>query len=366
MAVAGSVVLFSLGLVLVAATLISAVRTVVLARAAQSWLTGMLFGASGKFFRLLANERRSFEARDRVMALFAPITLVLLPVVWVIVVGTGYTAMFKAIGATTWTEAFRVSGSSLLTLGFAPVETNLEHVVAFSEAILGLGLVALLITFLPSIYSSFARREAMVTLMEVRGGTPPSATQFLLRFHRIGWIDHLDQEWAAWEQWFAEVQEAHTTFPALNFLRSPQMDLSWITAAGVALDAAALAQTSLVREPSPAGPVVIRAGFITLRRIADVFGIVYDPDPQYGDPIALTFAEFDEALDVLAEDGIAVVDDRQQAWRDFSGWRVNYEAVLLEIAELIMAPYAPWVSDRSSVQLHPPKRIRWGPRRSRS
>ena len=205
----------------------------------------------------------------------------------------------------------------------------------------------------------------MVTLLEVRAGTPPSATEFLLRFHRIGWIHHLDQEWAAWEQWFAEVQESHTTFPALNFLRSPQVGLSWITAAGTALDAAALAQTALVREPSPGGRIVIRAGFITLRRIADVFGISYDPDPQYGDPIALTRAEFEAALDQLAEDGLPVVDDRDQAWMDFAGWRVNYEAVMLEIAELVMAPYAPWVSDRSSIQLAPPKRIRWGARLSR-
>ena len=365
MATLGSVLLFFVGLVVVAATLISAIRTVVLPRAAQSWLTGMIFGASGKLFRLLANERRSFEARDGVMALFAPITLVLMPLVWVVVVGAGYTAMFMAVGDYSWIEAFEISGSSLLTLGFTPVASTLEHVLAFSEATLGLGLVALLITFLPSLYSSFARREAMVTLLEVRAGTPPSATEFLLRFHRIGWIQHLDQEWAAWEQWFAEVQESHTTFPALNFLRSPQVGLSWITAAGTALDAAALAQTALVREPSPGGRIVIRAGFITLRRIADVFGISYDPDPQYGDPIALTRAEFEAALDQLAEDGLPVVDDRDQAWMDFAGWRVNYEAVMLEIAELVMAPYAPWVSDRSSIQLAPPKRIRWGARLSR-
>ncbi len=361
----GSVLLFFVGSFLVVATLISAIRTVVLPRAAQSWLTGMIFGASGKFFRLLANERRSFEARDGVMALFTPITLVFMPLVWVVVVGAGYTAMFKAVGDYSWADAFAASGSSLLTLGFTPVASTIEHALAFSEAALGLGLVALLITFLPSLYASFAQRESMVTLMEVRAGTPPSAAEFLLRFHRIGWIENLDQEWAAWEQWFAEVQESHTTFPALNFLRSPQMGLSWITAAGTALDAAALAQTSLVREPSPGGRIVIRAGFITLRRIADVFGIAYDPDPQYGDPIALTRVEFEEALDRLVADALPVVDDRDQAWMDFAGWRVNYESVMLEIAELIMAPYAPWVSDRSSIHRSPPKRIRWGARLSR-
>ena len=32
--------------------------------------------------------------------------------------------------------------------------------------------------------------------------------------------------------------------------------------------------------------------------------------------------------------------------RDFAGWRVNYDTVLLELAELTDAPYAMWSSDR--------------------
>lgn len=249
-----------------------------------------------------------------------------------------------------------------MTLGFVPVHTFVERILAFSEATLGLGLVALLITFLPSIYGAFSRRESLVTLMEVRGGTPPSAAEFLLRFHRIGWVEHLDQEWLAWEQWFADVQESHTSFPALNFLRSPQLELSWLTAAGTALDAAALAQGALVGGATPAGRVVLRAGFITLRRIADVFGLAYDPDPSPSDPIAVTRAEFDAVLDELVEDGLSVVADRDQAWADFAGWRVNYDSALLGLAELVMAPYAPWTSDRSSVHHVAPRATRWGVR----
>ena len=358
----GSVVVFLIGLGVVALTLVSTVQTVVLPRATQSFLTRMVFRASRRVFRLLANERRSFEARDRVMALFAPITLVLLPIMWVILVGLGYTAMFWAVSYGSWEDSFAVSGSSLLTLGFAPVHTFVERILAFSEATLGLGLVALLIAFLPSIYGAFSRRESLVTLMEVRGGTPPSAVEFLLRFHRIGWVEHLDQEWLAWEQWFADVQESHTSFPALNFLRSPQLELSWLTAAGTALDAAALAQGALVGGATPAGRVVLRAGFITLRRIADVFGLAYDPDPSPSDPIAVTRAEFDAVFDELVEDGLSVVADRDQAWADFAGWRVNYDSALLGLAELVMAPYAPWTSDRSSVHHVAPRATRWGVR----
>ncbi len=39
--------------------------------------------------------------------------------------------------------------------------------------------------------------------------------------------------------------------------------------------------------------------------------------------------------------------DREAAWQDYHGWRVNYDTVLIALAALTMAPYAPWVSDRS-------------------
>jgi len=45
---------------------------------------------------------------------------------------------------------------------------------------------------------------------------------------------------------------------------------------------------------------------------------------------------------------VPVLPDQDQAWRDFAGWRVNYDQVLIELAELVMAPPAPWSSDRNS------------------
>lgn len=71
------------------------------------------------------------------------------------------------------------------------------------------------------------------------------------------------------------------------------------------------------------------------------------PIPQPTDPISITKEEFDGVYAQLADAGVPVVADREQAWRDYAGWRVNYDAPLLALARLTMAPYAPWVSDRS-------------------
>ena len=42
--------------------------------------------------------------------------------------------------------------------------------------------------------------------------------------------------------------------------------------------------------------------------------------------------------DRLAAQGVPLVDDREQAWRDFAGWRVNYDRPLLSLAAYVDAP----------------------------
>ena len=63
----------------------------------------------------------------------------------------------------------------------------------------------------------------------------------------------------------------------------------------------------------------------------------------------MTRDEFDDLCAQLAKVGVPLKADRDQAWRDFQGWRVNYDSVLLSLSGFVMAPYAPWNSDRSPV-----------------
>ena len=208
--------------------------------------------------------------------------------------------------------------------------------------------MALLIAYLPTMYAAFSRREALVTLLEVRAGSPPSALTMLIRFHLIHGLDHLTDMWEAWEVWFAELSESHTSLPAVAFFRSPQPEHAWITAAGAVLDTAALAQSVLDCPPNPKASLCIRAGYLALRRIADFFALPYPPDPHFpAQPISISRTEFDAACDELAGHGVPLKADRDLAWGDFAGWRVNYDTVLLALCTLTTAPYAPWSSDRA-------------------
>jgi hypothetical protein len=82
--------------------------------------------------------------------------------------------------------------------------------------------------------------------------------------------------------------------------------------------------------------------------VAAFFRIPFDPNPRPDDPISISREEFDRACDRLAESGLPLRRDRDLAWRDFAGWRVNYDSVLLDLARLTMAPPdVPWSTDRS-------------------
>jgi hypothetical protein len=348
------VVIFILGGGLVAATLVSAIRTFVLPRSAPDALTRAVFVAMRHLFNFRLRRMRTYLERDRLMALYAPFGLLMLLPAWLTLALVGYAGMFWASGLPAW-GAVRLSGSSLLTLGFEPADGVTRTILSFSEATVGLMLVAILIAYLPTMYAAFSRREAAVTLLEVRAGSPPSAMEMLLRFNRIHGLDHLGEMWVTWEAWFADIEESHTSLPALAFFRSPEPQHSWITAAGAVLDAAALT-TSTVDLPRDArADLCIRAGYLALRRVADFFGISYPPDPHYpAQPISVTREEFDAACDRLAGQGIPLKPDRDKAWSSFAGWRVNYDTVLLALCALIMAPEAPWSSDRAPRMRMPP------------
>ena len=336
------------GALLALAALRSAVRVLIMPRAAPDRLAGLLFRLMRALYDLRLRSLAEFRRRDRLMAAFAPVTLMLLLPCWLSLVLLGFAAMFWAAGVQPAGRAIVLSGSSLFTLGFERADGPLAMALTFAEATIGLILVALLIAYLPTIYGAFARRERAVNLLTVRAGAPVSAVEMLLRLHRVDDLRELGPAWAAWEAWFAEVEESHTSLAALVFFRSPNPQESWVTAAGAVMDGAALLLSTVDTDRQAEAALCIRAGYVALRHIAEYFGLPYDPDPAFPEhPISITRAEFDEARESLAEAGVPLRPDADRAWLDFAGWRVNYDEPLLALASLVMAPIAPWTSDRS-------------------
>jgi hypothetical protein len=335
------------GAALVVGVIRSAMRTVVVPRGEPTRIARYTLLSLRAFYDTSARLQRNVERRDRSLARFGPSSLLALALVWALSTATGFVFLFWSLDHLDLVDAIYLSGSSLTTLGVRPPSGAAETILSFAEALLGLGLIALLISYLPTIYTLFARREAQVVKLDVRAGSPPTALEMLVRFHRIGWLDEMSDTWDQWENWFTELEESHTSHPVLVFFRSQRPGSSWITSAGAALDTMAVVEAAIDVPVRPQTAVTIRSGFLALRAIAHFYGVPQTLRPAANAPISIYRGEFLLLYENLEAAGLPMKPDREAAWRAFAGWRVNYDEALLALCALCAAPATPWSSDRA-------------------
>ena len=330
------------GLVLVITTLSAAIRSFVLPRNEVVRMNVWVFQSIRVLFDGAAKIANSYERRDRIMAHYAPVALVALPVFWEALVGLGYTSMYWALGEGSWERCYELSSSSLMTLGTTNTDHTLIAGLSYSEATLGLLLLTLLLSYLPTIYQAFSRREVTVALLELRAGTPPTAACLLGWLNHDGSVQNDDQQWAEWERWFVEIEESHTSLPILSFFRSPQPGRSWVTSCGLILDTAALLFT-VVDGPRPRQALItFKAGCLALNRVYRFFDNSTKTQPTDLLPAEDTEApgriDFDTACQALTDQGLTLLTDRDAAWAQYRELRGRYASALEFMARLTMAP----------------------------
>lgn len=348
---AGHWVALLVGLALVFSTASSLIRTLVVPRALISRLS-VTVARQGvrRTFLFIAGRFKSYETKDKILALSAPVSLIVLLMVWLALFGLGYGLILWAFIDGSLVAAMREAGSSMLTLGFASTPGRAGTLLDFFAAFTGLIVIALQIAYLPTIYSAFNRRETLVTMLQSRAGAPAWGPEILARHHLVGLVGNLPHFYAEWERWAAEVAESHTTYPVLISFRSPHPLRSWILGLLAVLDSAALYLALSPKSAPTEARLCLRMGFTALRYIADVSRITYDPDPFPDDPIELSFDEYVGGIERLREVGFEMERTAEEAWADFRGWRVNYEAIAYELMERVVAPPGPWSGDRSRLR----------------
>ncbi|MEO0563873.1 MAG: hypothetical protein AAF125_17340, partial [Chloroflexota bacterium] len=126
------------GAALVIWTINQALRSFVLPRSDRAFLTIAVFTVVSKFYRLQFTPNTGFARRDRVLAMLSPVSMFLLPLVWLGLIIVGYAAMYWGINpALPIREVFVLSGSSLMTLGFAFQDSLIMVILAFTQAAVG-------------------------------------------------------------------------------------------------------------------------------------------------------------------------------------------------------------------------------------
>lgn len=346
---------------LVVLPLRSAVRSIVMPRGVPDRVTRVVFRMLDAPTEWRARRASSSRQLDRRTASLAIRLLMSLLITWLTAIWLAGAGMQWALGQVSAGQAFAASAAALTTLGIlaGPGATS---AAVYVEAVLGVGLVALVIGYLPSLYAAFSRREALVSKLAMRTGLPPAAPAILGRLWRpAGPQTVLSETFQAWEDWFVDLSESHTSFPVLAFFRSPQTAKSWITAAGAILDAAALALTAVDCEWGPETGMCFHAGVTSLRHIADFHGIPYQRDVSAATTVAVTKPEMVAACQELRAAGVAVVGDLDAAYDQFRSRRAAYDHPLLDLCAYVYAPPAPWSSDKAIAGRHRPPVFRVGP-----
>lgn len=353
------------GIVLVSGVLASAMKTVVLPREGFTRIARIVFAL---WHRLLVHDTRDRRRSESRRALFSPVALLSLPVVWMITVIVGFSLIFWGFGIGSFTDATATSGSSVTTLGFAkPNGRGLEW-LAFLEAIIGLGLVALLISYLPTLYGAYNQREKGVEMLLPLAGQPPTSTGLLTRLHAANALSGTDI-WVNVSNWLLDTEQSHTSFPALCWFPTQRIGQSWVAAAGAVLDAAALITSGRQGGPwhpnqrpgrgtlSNEGPSLVLAyGAPGLTRIGRASGLPLSPPTSFLDltqsatseapDISVSRAEYDEMIDQLEEAGVLHDVDRDRGWSLFAAIRSGYDLSLRGLAGITGATPARWTTDR--------------------
>lgn len=341
------------GAAIVLATAWSVLVTLVVPRRIRNRIPRLVFLVNSRVFRFFADRASTYEERDRILAVQAPVQLIGQVVAWLALYLIGFgLLMWPLVGSGGLGEAMEQAGSAVCTLGYlAPTARGvaaLDPLIALA----GLGTVALQISYLPTLYAAFNRREALITMLDSRAGVPSWGPELLARTHYglgtgISAVSELPELFEDWEQWSADVSESHTTYVPLVWFRSPRPLSSWVTAQLAILDAAALYLALL---PDGRGLIqarlCLRGGFTCLGNIARALRI---PIPQDADPdqgISLTYEEFIAAIDRLRQVDFPIQRPLEDAWADFRGWRVNYEAAAYALAWETDAVPAMWSGPR--------------------
>lgn len=336
---------FVLGVFLLALTLWDLFQTVVVPRPTPGWFRIGRYLVRGSWRVLRSVRGRAGTSHDTVLGLFAPAITITLLATWLIFLVVAYGLILYAVrdelrpvptglGATLYFAA-----TSVLTLGFGDIvaEGGVARAIVAVAAIGGLGVIALVVTFLFSLFGSYQRREMRVVMLQASAGAPPSAVAMLESYALLHLVDRLPDLFRDWQQWTAEVLDSHVAYPLLGYFRSSHDNLSWIGALGTVLDASSLVLTTIEGLPRGDAKLFKRMG---THLVEDISNLGF----HNGTPGGLDRSDFEAACDRLELAGYTIAP-RGEAWPKFEAARATYSARLEAMASYWAMPATQWLGD---------------------
>jgi hypothetical protein len=339
-----------LGLAIILLVLLEAFETVVLPRRVTRWfrLTRLYYVCTWQPWKWIARQIKGTRQRETFLSFYGPLSLLVLFALWGASLLVGFALLYYGNEAHDPTRpslamCFYLSGTTLFTLGIGDVtpHTPIERVLTVFESGLGLGFLALVISYLPVIYSAFSRREVSIVLLDARAGSPPTAAELLRRHNGPHGMEALRQLFVDWERWSAELLESHISYPVVSYFRSQHSNESWIAALTTILDATAL----LIATGDNACSRQARLTFAMCRHTLVDLSQVFYARPVSPEKDRLPEAEYARLRAAMKEAGYELRHDDETNKR-LKQLRELYEPFLEALSRHLFTPVPPWIVDQ--------------------
>jgi hypothetical protein len=240
----------ALGVLVVVVVLVDAFETVVLPRRVnRRWrITVAVYRVSWPAYRSVAHRVRNPQQREVVLSYYGPASLLLLFACWAGLLILGYGLAIWAFASPLTGAAGRSFGtaiysaaSTFFTLGFGDAVARQPggRAIVVAAGGTGFAFLALVISYLPTLYQAFSRREIYISQLDARAGSPPSAGELLAR-HAAHGPGELGPFLNDWEAWSADLLENVLSFPTLGYYRSHHDNQSWLAGLTVIMDTCSL------------------------------------------------------------------------------------------------------------------------------
>jgi hypothetical protein len=342
--------LFALpGAALILLVLWDAFETVVLPRRVtrKFRLTRLFYRYTWMIWSAVVRRTAKGSRQETYLSYYGPMSLILLLTIWAAGVILGFAFVGWAAGfplrapeaVPGFATYLYLSGTTFFTLGLGDVTpvTECARALTAVESGLGLGLLALVIGYLPAMNQSFSRREVNISLLDARAGSPPTAAEMLIRQCRGSETEALLQYLGDWEHWAAELLESHLSYPVLAYFRSQHDNQSWLGALTTILDTCAVVISGME------GACVRQAQltFAIARHAIVDLSLVLNRPPLKVKRDRLSPAELRQLRAIIAGAGIELREGDDMA-RQLAELRNLYEPYIFSLSLYLGLAIPPW------------------------
>jgi hypothetical protein len=342
------------GIIILWMVLLDAFETVVLPRRVlrNFRLTAYFYRRTWVPWRRVACFIKKPSRQQNFLGYFGPLTLILLLGVWAIGLIFGFALIQYGIGGheqlsnepLNFGKILYHSGETFFTLGYGDIipTTSAARALSVIEAGMGFAFLGVVVGYIPIVYSSFSRREIQISMLDARAGSPPTATELLVRL--AGRTDDpgmdqsvLDEVLRDWERWSAELLESQISYPVLSFFRSQHTNQSWIAALTTMLDVTSLIIAGIERVHPGQAKLTFAMARHAAVDLAQVVNARHDPDA----PDRLSAADLESMREALAAAGLFLKND-DAAREKLRKLRSMYEPYVHSTARNLMLTLPPF------------------------